>query len=46
MVDKMKEAKLKWFGHMKKGYIDAPMRRCERLVIKGTKRGRDRPKNY
>ncbi|XP_075092427.1 uncharacterized protein LOC142172659 [Nicotiana tabacum] len=41
---KMREAKLKWFGHVKKRNTDAPIRRCERLALGGERRGRGRPK--
>ncbi|XP_070008736.1 uncharacterized protein [Nicotiana sylvestris] len=44
--DKMREARLKWFGHMQRRSIDAPVRRCERLDVVGTRRGRGRPKKY
>ncbi|KAG5591582.1 hypothetical protein H5410_042096 [Solanum commersonii] len=37
VVDKLREARLRWFGHV---------RRCEGLVVKGTRRGRGRPKKY
>ncbi|KAG5610037.1 hypothetical protein H5410_021318 [Solanum commersonii] len=46
MVDKMREERLRWFGHVKRRCIDAPVRRCKRLVIEGTRRGRGRPKKY
>lgn len=37
MVDK-REARLGWFGHVKKICV-SPVRRCERLVIEGKRRG-------
>jgi len=43
--DKMKETRLRLFGHVKKRSVDAPMRRCELIDIPGGKRGRGRPKN-
>ncbi|XP_070014509.1 uncharacterized protein [Nicotiana sylvestris] len=46
MKDKMQEARLRWFGHMKRGSLDAPVRRCERLALTGMKRDRWRPKKY
>ncbi|KAG5586098.1 hypothetical protein H5410_046532 [Solanum commersonii] len=46
MVDKLREARLRWFRHVKRRGADAPMRRCEGLVIEGTQRGRGRPKKY
>ncbi|XP_070019320.1 uncharacterized protein [Nicotiana sylvestris] len=41
---KMREARLKWFGHVKRRRTDASVRRCERLALRGERRGRDRPK--
>ncbi|XP_060189176.1 uncharacterized protein LOC132618126 isoform X2 [Lycium barbarum] len=38
--DKMREARLRWFGHMKRRDTDAPVRRCERLAMDGFRRGR------
>ncbi|XP_070015342.1 uncharacterized protein [Nicotiana sylvestris] len=46
MEDKMREARLRWFGHMKRRSLDAPVRRCERLALTGMRRGRRRPKKY
>ncbi|KAF3645330.1 putative pre-mRNA-processing factor 6-like [Capsicum annuum] len=43
---KMREARLRWFGHVKRRGVDAPVRRCERLALDGFKRGRGRPKKY
>ncbi|KAG5596637.1 hypothetical protein H5410_037869 [Solanum commersonii] len=44
VVDKIRLARLRWFGHMKRKCEDAPMRRCERLFVAGVRRGRGRPK--
>ncbi|PHU11070.1 hypothetical protein BC332_18000 [Capsicum chinense] len=44
--DKMREVRLRWFGHMMRRSADAPVRRCERLALEGFKQGRDRPKKY
>ncbi|XP_070050863.1 uncharacterized protein [Nicotiana tomentosiformis] len=44
--DKMREARLRWFGQVKRRNTDAPVRRCERLASGGLKRGRVRPKKY
>ena len=44
--DKMREARLRWFGHVQRRSPDAPVSRCERLVVEGTRRGRGRPKKY
>ncbi|KAG5570522.1 hypothetical protein H5410_060288 [Solanum commersonii] len=46
LVDKLREARLRWFGHVKRRCADAPVRRCEGLVVEGTQRGRGRPKKY
>ncbi|XP_070053589.1 uncharacterized protein [Nicotiana tomentosiformis] len=40
----MREARLRWFGHVKRRSTDAPVRRCERLALGGERRGRGRPK--
>ena len=37
--DKMRETKLRWFGHIKRS-VDAAVRRCERINIPEGKRGR------
>ncbi|XP_070025044.1 uncharacterized protein [Nicotiana sylvestris] len=44
--DKMGEARLRWFGHVQRRSLDVPVRRCEQLVVEGTRRGRGRPKKY
>ncbi|XP_070026368.1 uncharacterized protein [Nicotiana sylvestris] len=41
---KMREAMLRWFGHVKRRSTNAPVRRCERLALGGERRGRGRPK--
>ncbi|KAG5611191.1 hypothetical protein H5410_022472, partial [Solanum commersonii] len=46
VVDKLREARLRWFGHVKRRGADAPVRRYEGLVVEGTRRGRGRPKKY
>ncbi|XP_070010477.1 uncharacterized protein [Nicotiana sylvestris] len=38
--DNMREARLRWFGHVQRRSPDAPVRRCEQLVVEGTRRGR------
>ncbi|KAF3627324.1 putative pre-mRNA-processing factor 6-like [Capsicum annuum] len=43
---KMRKARLRWFGHVKRRGMDAPVRRCERLALDGFRRGRGRPKKY
>ncbi|XP_070010773.1 uncharacterized protein [Nicotiana sylvestris] len=44
--DKMRETRLRWFGHVKRRNIDAPVRRYERLAMESLRRGRGRPKKY
>ncbi|KAG5582110.1 hypothetical protein H5410_052737 [Solanum commersonii] len=46
VVDKLREARLRWFGHVKRRGANAPVKRCEGLVVEGTQRGRGRPKKY
>ncbi|XP_070020562.1 uncharacterized protein LOC142180978 [Nicotiana tabacum] len=41
---KMREAMLRWFGHVKRRNTDAPVRISERLALGGERRGRGRPK--
>nr|XP_009784697.1 PREDICTED: uncharacterized protein LOC104233089 [Nicotiana sylvestris] len=38
--DKLRESRLRWFGHVKRRDIDAPVNRCERLSIAGLTKGR------
>ena len=42
--EKMRENRLRWFGHVKRWSMDDPVRRCERANIPRGKRGRSRPK--
>jgi len=42
--DKIKEARLRWFDHVKRRSADAPVKRCERINIRECKRKRGRPK--
>ncbi|KAM3308849.1 hypothetical protein P3S67_010593 [Capsicum chacoense] len=44
--DKMGEVRLRWFGHVMRRGIEAPVRRCERLALDGFRWGRGRPKKY
>ncbi|XP_070046133.1 uncharacterized protein [Nicotiana tomentosiformis] len=46
MEDKLRKARLRLFGHMKRRNTDAPVRRCERLALEGIRRDRVRPKKY
>jgi len=38
--DKMRETRLRWFGHVKRRSVDAPVTRCERINIPEGRRGR------
>ena len=42
--DKMRENRLRWFGHVYRRPSDAPVRRSDMIRIDGGKRGRGRPK--
>ncbi|VFQ78699.1 unnamed protein product [Cuscuta campestris] len=42
--DKLPEARLRWFGHVRRRDPDAPLRRCERITVIGGSRGRGRPR--
>ena len=42
--EKMRESRLRWFGHVKRRSVAAPVRRCEKINPPGGKRGRGRPK--
>ena len=44
--DKMREVRLRWFGHVMRRGTDAPVLRCERLAMDSFRRGRGRPKKY
>ncbi|KAF3657898.1 Actin-related protein 2/3 complex subunit 5A [Capsicum annuum] len=44
--DKMRERRLRWFGHVTRRGANAPVRGCERLALDGFRRGRGRPKKY
>ncbi|WMV38102.1 hypothetical protein MTR67_031487 [Solanum verrucosum] len=44
VVDKTREARLRWFGHVKKRSVDASRRKCERLAIVGVNTGRGKLK--
>ncbi|GJY58463.1 hypothetical protein Tco_0458355 [Tanacetum coccineum] len=43
IIDKMREGRLRWFGHVKRRPQTAPVRRVEALVVEGSRR-RGRPK--
>ena len=42
--DKMRESRLRWFGHVQRRPMTAPMRRSETIQVEGAKRTRGRPK--
>ncbi|KAF3682765.1 hypothetical protein T459_27474 [Capsicum annuum] len=44
----MRKVRLRWFDHVMRRGTNAPVRRCERLVLDGFKRGRDlhTPRGY
>ncbi|KAF3623705.1 SUCCINIC SEMIALDEHYDE DEHYDROGENASE family protein [Capsicum annuum] len=46
LEDKMREVRLRWFGHVMKRGMDVPVRMCERLALDGFRRSRGRPKKY
>lgn len=43
---KIREARLRWFGHVMRKSTDSLVRRYERLARDGLKRGRGKPKKY
>jgi len=42
--DKMREARLRWFGHIKRRPRNAPVRKCETIAYPEYRRSRGRPK--
>ena len=40
----MREARLRWFGHIRRRLMGAPVRRCETIEYPEYKRSRGRPK--
>jgi len=42
--DKLRESRLRWFGHVRRSSVDAPVRRCESISLPDGRRGRGRPK--
>lgn len=42
VADKMRKARFRWFGHVKRRY--AAVRRCEKLIAAGVRRGKGIPK--
>lgn len=43
IVDKIKEGRLRWFGHVKRRNLTSPVRTVENLIVEG-RRSRGRPK--
>jgi len=44
LEDKMRESRLRSFGHVKRRCVNAPVRRCEKINLSHYRRGRGRPK--
>ncbi|KAF3621927.1 putative F-box protein-like [Capsicum annuum] len=44
--DKVREVRLRWFGHVMRRGSNAPVWRCETLAMDGFRRGRGRPKKH
>ena len=42
--DKMRETRLRWFGHIKRRSENRPVRKCERINLRECRRGSGRPK--
>ena len=42
--DKIREARFRWFGHIRRRSMDAPVRRCEMIDRLEHRRSRGRPK--
>ena len=42
--DKIRDARLHWFGHIRRRNMDAPVRRCETIECLGYRRSRGRLK--
>ena len=41
----MRETRIRWFGHIKRTSVDAPVRRCETINLPEYRTGRGQPKN-
>ena len=41
--DKMRESRLRWFGHVRKRLVSAPVRKCESVEDGGQRKGRGKP---
>ena len=44
MEDKMRETRLRWFGHVMRWGTNEPVRRCETITMTQHRRGRGRSK--
>ena len=44
LEDKLRETRLRWFGHVKRRNVNALVRRCEAIDFLHCRRGRRRPK--
>ena len=44
--DKMRETRLRWFGHVKRRSVDAPVRSCERINTPAGKRERSTKEEF
>ena len=42
--NKIRGTRLRWFGHVKRGPMDSPVRRCETIKCLEDRRSRSRPK--
>ena len=42
--DKMRENRLRWFGHIQRRSLEAPVRKSDLLTVYGNNRGRRRPR--
>ena len=42
--DKIREARIRWFVHIRRRSMDAPVRRCEKLDLLDHKKSRGRSK--
>jgi len=44
LKEKLRETKLRWFGHVKRMSVNAPVTRCEAINLLHCRRGRGRPR--
>ena len=44
LEEKLRETRLRWFGHIKGRSVNASVRRCETISFSHIRTGRDRPK--